>query len=102
MLAIDPEYILGREFSPQGNQENGDFAELIARRLPPNIKVLVLEGLVSPYSVPTHIADTDWTEAFPKKAEVLIEVLIEQKKVLTPGLKYVWVDIGAGETEIAE
>ena len=98
MLAIDPSYILGRTLRNQ--QESRDSARCIARRLPSNLKLLILEGLLSPFPVPIHTADVEMLEVFPNEAEVLIQVLIEQEKLFTPGLKYLWVDCGQGDTEI--
>ena len=100
LLAINPAYLLGRDFRANGDQETRDAAQLIARRLPPNIKVLILEALILPYPSPFQTADVEMIQVFPNKAEVLIQVLIEQKMVHTPGLKYVWVDCGHGDTSI--
>ncbi len=101
-LAIDSRYILGRPFPTHRDHESREAAQLIARRLPPNIKVLMLEGLVSPYPGPINSANSVMSEVFPKEGEVLIQVLIEQKKTLVPGLKRLWVDCGHGDTYISD
>ena len=80
-LAIDPGFILGRPLPTDGDEESREAAaQLVARRLPPNIKVLSLAGLVLPYACPIQTEEFPMSQVFPAWAEMLLQVLIEQKQ----------------------
>ena len=89
-LVIDPSFLLGSYTT-----KTDDFPQRLARNLPLNIKVLVLEGLVSPYPPPAP----NLVETLPKKHARLVRTLIEQKEVLAPSLRFIDMDCVKGNSE---
>lgn len=104
LLAIDLRYVLGSKSLPADADDQGarDAAQSIARRLPPNIETLVLEGLVIPYPPPFQTADTEMPLIEVLRYTLLIRLLVEEKKALYPKLEQLFVDCGHGESEIPE
>lgn len=84
LLRIEPRLLL----APYGNNrgtysttENPDLADLIRRRLPPNLKVLLL-SLTEPFGPRADIAQV----IFPEDME-LMKCLLEQRDAVAPKLK---------------
>ena len=92
-LLIDPSFLLGSY-----TEHCDDLPQRLAKNLPPNIKELVLEGLVSPYPPPAP----NLVETLPAKHVGLLRTLIEQKEALAPSLKAIDMDRLQSDSDFPE
>ncbi|KAL9036744.1 MAG: hypothetical protein Q9180_004119 [Flavoplaca navasiana] len=98
LLRIEPRLLLapfGNNRGTYSTTENPDLADLIRRRLPPNLKVLLL-SLTQPFTPRADIAQV----IFPEDME-LMQCLLEQRDAVAPKLKglFMYYEENLAETE---
>ena len=98
LLRFEPRLLLapfGNNRDTYSTTENPDLADLIRRRLPPNLKVLLL-SLTEPFAPEADTAQV----IFPEDME-LMQCLLEQRDAVAPKLKglFMYYDENLAETE---
>lgn len=83
LLRIEPGLLLGphkhKSLETYTTTESPDLAQLIRSRLPPNLKILLLESLTSPYRI-----HPDLVQAIFDKDLELMRCLLEQRDSVAP------------------